>query len=668
VQGGPLSNVIDLSAMTEAAFASGLRIRVQGGAGADTIIGSVFSESLDGGVGDDLISGREGDDVMRWLPGDGSDTLDGQGGVDRLDFVGSAAAEAFRLAPIELTFPGTSSTLRFTRDVGNISMNMVFMEEIFVDGVSGVDRAVIEDVSADATRVKLNFGAGATPNTVIAAGTNGINNFSFIEPSSGTIAVVGASVPIALTGLKPLDVIVLTGLDGPDQFQVPDSLSERFALTFVGGAGIDGARLSGDARDERYQFTENMGTLTLSRVAPLGRAVRFISMESVELDTGDGMDEVNTPLFADTALVLAGGAPAGPRDDALIVQRFAGVTDVSPINQVGLQPIIFGGFERTNEYVVHSLSDSGFTSLRDRVGDAVLRAGRFVTFAPGLTGTIPLDTPIILGGSVNIIGPGANLLELRTTGFAGMLNNPAGAIAFISGLGVRGLPSGFSTQVAVNNQGSMSLNQVDISENAAVALRNSGDLTVRNSLFTQNSNIASNSPIENSGILRLINSTIAGNRIVGTGQGVIRNDAPGQLSVVNSTIAKNISAFINSDSGIFNSGTALASNTIISENSGAQIRGNALSPASSNNLIGSNAVPLGPLANNGGTTATLAIFAAGPAHNTGNNAEVNTANFGAAPFSDQRGAPFVRVENAAVDIGAFEIQPPLEVIFASGFE
>jgi hypothetical protein len=55
VQGGPLSNVIDLSAMTEAAFASGLRIRVQGGAGADTIIGSVFSESLDGGLGDDLM-------------------------------------------------------------------------------------------------------------------------------------------------------------------------------------------------------------------------------------------------------------------------------------------------------------------------------------------------------------------------------------------------------------------------------------------------------------------------------------------------------------------------------------------------------------------------------------------------------------------------------------
>ena len=74
------------------------------------------------------------------------------------------------------------------------------------------------------------------------------------------------------------------------------------------------------------------------------------------------------------------------------------------------------------------------------------------------------------------------------------------------------------------------------------------------------------------------------------------------------------------------------------------------------NLVGTAAAPidplLGPLADNGGPTQTLAVLAGSPALDAGNNAL--SLNF------DQRGAGFARVSGTAADIGAFEhqVSPP----------
>jgi hypothetical protein len=63
---------------------------------------------------------------------------------------------------------------------------------------------------------------------------------------------------------------------------------------------------------------------------------------------------------------------------------------------------------------------------------------------------------------------------------------------------------------------------------------------------------------------------------------------------------------------------------------------------------------LGPLADNGGPTQTHALLAGSPAIDTGPN-PLPTFALNA---NDQRGAGFPRVVGAAVDIGAFEVQPP----------
>ena len=115
-------------------------------------------------------------------------------------------------------------------------------------------------------------------------------------------------------------------------------------------------------------------------------------------------------------------------------------------------------------------------------------------------------------------------------------------------------------------------------------------------------------------------------------------------------------------------GDLRASNTIITGNTGATpnvlVQGTAtFTPAGSllgaelqetysgsGNKFGASA-GLGPLADNGGATQTMALLAGSPAINAGNNALIPGGL-----TTDQRGAGFPRVIGAIVDIGAFESQ------------
>ena len=79
---------------------------------------------------------------------------------------------------------------------------------------------------------------------------------------------------------------------------------------------------------------------------------------------------------------------------------------------------------------------------------------------------------------------------------------------------------------------------------------------------------------------------------------------------------------------------------------------------SNGDLVGTIAAPvnplLGPLANYGGPTQTMALLPGSLALNAGDNAAIINPPFGGPPFTDQRGVGFNRIVNATVDIGAFE--------------
>lgn len=169
------------------------------------------------------------------------------------------------------------------------------------------------------------------------------------------------------------------------------------------------------------------------------------------------------------------------------------------------------------------------------------------------------------------------------------------------------------------------------------------------------------------------NSTISGNvAATNTIGGVYAKAA---LTVANSTIAFNREA-VALGAGLFVYGSAAnLQSSILADNGGASASadvgiglGGSLSGA--NNLILARAsvpVPadtlqadprLGPLARNGGATATHMPNASSPALDAGNNSRANS--------TDQRGSGFPRVRGLAADIGAVERDD--DPIFADGYD
>ena len=77
--------------------ADGIQLTMNGGLGADILIGSEGNDLVNGGDGDDTALMGAGDDTFVWNPGDDNDTLEGQAGFDTMLFNGAAVAENINL-------------------------------------------------------------------------------------------------------------------------------------------------------------------------------------------------------------------------------------------------------------------------------------------------------------------------------------------------------------------------------------------------------------------------------------------------------------------------------------------------------------------------------------------------------------------------------------------
>src|SRR5262249_21065198 len=122
---------------------------LDGEAGNDSLIGGDGADRLVGGDGDDVVVGKQGDDVallgtgddaFQWNPGDGSDTVEGQEGIDGLAFNGAEVSEN-----IDISTNG--SRVRLARDVANITMDLDGIESIDTELKGGADNLVVNDLS-----------------------------------------------------------------------------------------------------------------------------------------------------------------------------------------------------------------------------------------------------------------------------------------------------------------------------------------------------------------------------------------------------------------------------------------------------------------------------------------------------------------------------------------
>src|SRR4051794_36662765 len=88
---------------------------------------------------------------------------------------------------------------------------------------------------------------------------------------------------------------------------------------------------------------------------------------------------------------------------------------VSGFVQGVLLLLLAAGTLHATTRTVTNLNDSGPGSLRDTIAASI--SGDTITFAAGLTGTIPVYTELLITRNLTIIGPGANNLKLQGNGF-----------------------------------------------------------------------------------------------------------------------------------------------------------------------------------------------------------------------------------------------------------
>jgi hypothetical protein len=300
--------------------------------------------------------------------------------------------------------------------------------------------------------------------------------------------------------------------------------------------------------------------------------------------------------------------------------------------------------------------------------------GDNIQFAANLNGaTITLNNALDINKNLTIDGPGNNITVNGGGNRVFMIE--AGVIADINGLTISGGAAPGASGGGIVNSGSLTLTNSTLTANAALdggAIFNYGLGVVSMVDDTVNNNAAAvfGGGIDNAGTMTMINCTIAAN--VANEGGGIAND--GVLKMGSCTVASNTVTGAGADGGgIFagGGGTLDLLNTIVfNPNSGAATHNDVVYPITQaqNDLFGSsvsiagggdlggnqqNVTPLlGPLGNNGGFTATMALLATSPV-GIGQGAIVSAINGLNVSFTDQRG--YLRPTDS-VDVGAAQTQ------------
>ena len=225
-----------------------IALTIDGGAGNDTITGSAGADSLLGGDGADSVIGGRGDDLaflgagndsFTWNPGDGSDVVEGQDGVDTLLFNGANINERIDIS-------ANGARVRFTRDVANITMDLDGVEHIQFNALGGADTVTVGDLTGTNTnQVAVNLagsggGGDGQADSVIVNGTSNADTIS-VASSGSSVVVNGLAAKTIVSGAEAaLDKVTVNGLGGDDVINASGLHAGQIELlTINGGAGND---------------------------------------------------------------------------------------------------------------------------------------------------------------------------------------------------------------------------------------------------------------------------------------------------------------------------------------------------------------------------------------------------------------------------------------------
>ena len=392
-------------------------VTVDGGTANDTILGSNGQDLLIGGDGDDFIDGQQGNDtallgagndVFQWDPGDGNDVVEGQDGSDTLLFNSSAASEI-------MTASANGPRVLFTRNVGNIVMDLNDVETLDIAALGGADNIVVNDLSGtDVTKVAIDLAGtiggttgDAAADTVTVNATNG-DDIVDVFGSGASLAVLGLAAQVNIAHSEGAnDTLVINGLGGNDGITATTLPAGVGKLILDGGTGDDtilggqGADtiLGGDGDD--FVFGDNGNDLAL-----LGAGD-----DVFQWDPGDGNDVIEGGADEDQLLFFGSNASEninilanGGR--ALLLRDVANVTmDMNDVERIeyralaGADNIVIGDLSGTGAAQI-GIDLRGPNGGGDSAADTVTVSGTNAADVIDITGD---------SGGVNVYGLAAEI-------------------------------------------------------------------------------------------------------------------------------------------------------------------------------------------------------------------------------------------------------------------
>lgn len=190
---------------------------VAGSAGSDSVVGSGGNDSVDGRRGNDTAILGSGQDDFTWLPGDGSDDIEGGGGTDKLIFDGSGANEIMSLSP-------NGDRTVFLRDVGAIRMDMNDVEVLDLAAAGGADTVTVNDMTGTGFRKAYidlgSQGAGDGAADVVTMNGSGRDDDLVATATRRQVDAQASTVLARITGSETTDRLQLNGRGGDDSLSI----------------------------------------------------------------------------------------------------------------------------------------------------------------------------------------------------------------------------------------------------------------------------------------------------------------------------------------------------------------------------------------------------------------------------------------------------------------
>lgn len=360
VQGGTGANRINLSGVTEAVFGSLLTVSVVGGAGNDTILGS------------------EVGDTITWNNGDGSDSIDGGAGQDRLAVNGSATAgDTFTVAA-----SGSRLSVRRTNLTG-FTLNVGTVEDLVISSGGGDDTIRIGNTTnSGLDGVTVLGGGGVDTTNLTGINLDALRVLAIDGEDGNDVIVVGAGVGTGAT---------LRGNDGlTDQFvlSLVDTADGPEAEFFVNGVTLFAG--SDESATIQIEGSRDADILTVVHDELLGSPVPF---NGVLFNAGSGT--------AVDQLIVAGAVEA-------TVYDFASTRNGSA--QVDLRTIRFMALEAINDTSSATARTVFFGTGNDQINlaDDTMAVDDRMLRLTSLASGPALTLVHAVGGSLTIDGGGGN--------------------------------------------------------------------------------------------------------------------------------------------------------------------------------------------------------------------------------------------------------------------